>query len=139
MCKLFVGADPALWESTTRSIRLDGMVSSLRLENIFWATLDDIAERDALSVNQLVNNLQRELTEAAIDLGNFASFLRVCCLRYLSLQTQGLIPAGAYPISLLSAEQILAAESELLVRRRTAKLREGAGVAPPHASGPQCP
>lgn len=112
MCKLFVGADPLLWKSSRRSVRIDGMVSSLSLENLFWATLEEIAARDSMSVSQLINTLQRELNEAAMDLRNFASFLRVCCLRYLSLQSQGLIPAGATPISMLAADRILAAESE---------------------------
>ena len=34
MCKLFIGADPRLWEVTP--VRpLDGMVTSVRLENMF--------------------------------------------------------------------------------------------------------
>ena len=32
MCQLFVGADPALWENETRSLRLSGMATSVRLE-----------------------------------------------------------------------------------------------------------
>ena len=36
MCKLFIKADPDLWVSTTHSLRIDGMVTSVRLENYFW-------------------------------------------------------------------------------------------------------
>ena len=42
MCRLFIEADPTLWESTTRSIRIDGMVTSVRLENFFWNALAEI-------------------------------------------------------------------------------------------------
>ena len=33
MCKLFVNADPELWVSKTHSLRIDGMVTSVRMEN----------------------------------------------------------------------------------------------------------
>ncbi|MGO7616607.1 ribbon-helix-helix domain-containing protein, partial [Rhizobium ruizarguesonis] len=38
-------ADARLWESTTRSLRIDGMVTIVRLENFFWAKLEEIARR----------------------------------------------------------------------------------------------
>ena len=37
MCELLIKADAKLWESTTRSLRIDGMVTSVRLENFFWS------------------------------------------------------------------------------------------------------
>jgi len=43
MCKLFVNSDPSLWQNVTRSLRIDGMVTSIRLENFFWFTLEEIA------------------------------------------------------------------------------------------------
>ena len=57
MCRLFVGADPHLWESQTRSIRMDGMVTSVRLENMFWMMLEEIAAKDDLNVPQLLHQL----------------------------------------------------------------------------------
>jgi len=54
--------------------------------------LAEIGARDAMSVPQLVGKFHDELVAAGADLGNFASFLRVCCLRYLSLQALGIIP-----------------------------------------------
>ena len=92
MCRLFVGADPAQWENQTRSFRLDGMVTSVRLEARFWDTLTVIAERDHLTVPQLFQRLYYESLDVGHDIGNFASFLRVCCLRYLSLQLDDLVP-----------------------------------------------
>jgi predicted DNA-binding ribbon-helix-helix protein len=92
MCGMFVNADPELYTSYTRSIRLHGVSTSLRLERMFWDVLAEIGARDAMSVPQLVGKLHDELLAAGADLGNFASFLRVCCLRYLSLQAAGIIP-----------------------------------------------
>jgi len=35
MCRLFIGADSKLWESHTRSLRIDGVATSIRLEQFF--------------------------------------------------------------------------------------------------------
>jgi predicted DNA-binding ribbon-helix-helix protein len=92
MCRMFINADPELYTSYTRSIRLHGVSTSLRLERMFWDVLAEIGARDSMTVPQLVGKLHDELVTAGADLGNFASFLRVCCLRYLSLQTLGAVP-----------------------------------------------
>lgn len=89
MCELFIKADAALWESTTRSLRIDGMVTSVRLENFFWSKLEEIGRRDSMNVVQLITKLHHESIDAGHDLGNFTSFLRVCCARYLDLQLSG--------------------------------------------------
>ena len=113
MCRLFVGANPILWESQTRSFRMEGMVTSVRLENLFWLVLDDIAAKDGLNVPQLLHQLYNESIDEGHDLGNFTSFLRVCCLRFLDLQVEGLIPAtNAIGLENLSADGILAIEAE---------------------------
>ncbi|QUS54815.1 ribbon-helix-helix domain-containing protein [Pseudovibrio brasiliensis] len=108
MCELFIKADSDLWESTTRSLRIDRMVTSVRLETYFWTILEEIAKRDDMSVGQLLTRLHNESIEAGHDLGNFTSFLRVCCLRYLSLQVTDDIPKDkSVPISTLNAPQLL--------------------------------
>jgi predicted DNA-binding ribbon-helix-helix protein len=113
MCQLFIDADPALWASHTRSFRMDGMVTSVRMEELFWRTLQTIGERDDLSVPQLLHRLYNESLDAGHDVGNFTSFLRVCCLRYLDLQMRGLIPVEeCIQLSQLPAADILALESD---------------------------
>ena len=91
MCRVFIGADPKLWESTTRSIRMDGMVTSVRLETMFWNALEEIAERQDLNVPQLLHHFYNESIDEGHDLGNFTSFLRVCCMRFIDLQLNGLL------------------------------------------------
>lgn len=114
MCRLFIGADPALWDNQTRSFRLDGMVTSVRLEAQFWDTLEEIAGRDDLTVPQLFQRLYYESMDEGHDIGNFASFLRVCCMRYLALQIQNLIPQDkTIAIRDLPAKDILAQERRM--------------------------
>ncbi len=111
MCQLFVGADTGLWENQTRSMRIDGMATSVRLEEFYWQVLTEIGARDGLSVGQLVTRLFLETTEAGHDPDNFASFLRVCCGRYLALQLSGDIPTDKdADIASLDASSILAKE-----------------------------
>ncbi len=92
MCQVFLSADPQLWAHRARSIRLHGVATSLRLENLFWQVLQEIAARDGYSVPQLCTKLYDELLAARGAVDNFSSFLRVCCTRYLALQLSGEIP-----------------------------------------------
>lgn len=111
MCKLFINADPEQWISYTHSLRIDGMVTSVRMENCFWTILEEVAQRDDMNTPQLITRLYHESIDAGHDLGNFTSFLRVCAMRYLALQLSGDIPMdGKAPIASLDAERILAKE-----------------------------
>ena len=102
MCQIFVRANPQSYEATTRSIRLHGVVTSVRLENLFWDTLEEIGTRDGMNVPQLLSKLYDELLEHRGDIPNFSSFLRVCCQRYMALQVSGKISADIrMPISSL--------------------------------------
>ncbi len=113
MCKLFIKADSELWKSRTKSLRIDGMSTSIRIENFFWSILEEISARDQMTVNQLITKLYYESIDAEHDLGNFTSFLRVCCGRYLSLINLGEIPASiSTDLSSIEADQILERERD---------------------------
>lgn len=104
MCQVFVSADPQLWAHRARSIRLHGVATSIRLENLFWQVLEDIAARDSYTVPQLCTKLYDELLAERGAVDNFSSFLRVCCTRYLALQLSGDIPQDmGIPIRSLNA------------------------------------
>jgi predicted DNA-binding ribbon-helix-helix protein len=113
MCQLFIQADSNHWKSKTKSLRIDGMSTSIRIENFFWNTLEEIAARDQMTVNQLITKLYYESIDAEHDLGNFSSFLRVCCARYLSLISIGEISSS------LSDELGNVSAHEVLERERT--------------------
>ncbi|MBB1335050.1 MULTISPECIES: ribbon-helix-helix domain-containing protein [unclassified Pseudoalteromonas] len=111
MCQLFINADSRLWTCRTKSLRIDGVVTSIRLEEFFWDILEEVAFRDQMTVNQMITKLYLESLDADHDIGNFTSFLRVCCSRYLSLVADGnLTREDAKPLNDIDATQVLEQE-----------------------------
>ena len=109
MCEIFIRAHPDSYAPESRSLRLHGVATSVRLERLFWAVLEEIAARDGMRVTQLIERLYDELIEYRGEAANFTSFLRVCCLRYELLQADGRIPTDAgVPIRSLDARAVLA-------------------------------
>ncbi|MDX1756124.1 MAG: ribbon-helix-helix domain-containing protein [Marinobacter sp.] len=92
MCELYVKADPILYESRSRSLRIRGVVTTLRLENQFWDILQEIAEVDCMTTSQLISKLYDEVTQLRGEVDNFASFLRVSCTRYLAQRDARAVP-----------------------------------------------
>lgn len=80
MCQIFAGQEPARYTSETRSIRLSGHSTSIRLEAAFWAVLEDIAAREAMSLPQFLSKLHDEVLELHGEARNFTSLLRCTCL-----------------------------------------------------------
>lgn len=83
MCEFFVTADPILYESRTRTVRIRGVSTSIRMENFIWDTLARLAADEGVTTNQLIVQFHDEILRHRGDVLNFASFLRVTCLRYL--------------------------------------------------------
>jgi predicted DNA-binding ribbon-helix-helix protein len=83
MCEYFVKADPIQYEQRTRSIRIRGMLTSIRLENTVWDVLAEMAEDEGCTTNALICQLHDEILQHRGEVSNFASFLRVTSLRYL--------------------------------------------------------
>lgn len=115
MCRLFIGANPDLWITRSKSLRIDGVATSLRMEEFFWSILDEIAARDVMTVNQLITALHHEAVDAGHDMGNFTSFLRVCCARYLAL-----IGAGEFRDDI--GQSLRASPPEPILLRENARL-----------------
>lgn len=92
MCRLYVGADPGLYQSRARSLRLHGMVTSVRLENQFWEILERMAEEEHTASSRLIASLHDELLAHRGAVENFASFLRVCCIRFEERRLKALAP-----------------------------------------------
>ncbi|MGZ5195555.1 MAG: ribbon-helix-helix domain-containing protein [Ramlibacter sp.] len=108
MCQIFISADPESYASRTRSVRLHGVVTSIRLENLYWDVLEEIGQRDGMGVVQLIEKLYDELVAARGEVGNFSSFLRVSALRYMALQAHQRIPLDVnVPIRSLDARRVL--------------------------------
>ena len=79
MCHMYASTDPAKYECTTRSIRLQGSVTSVRLENEFWDILNEIAAGQNLTTVQFISELHQEVIEIRGEVPNLASLLRVAC------------------------------------------------------------
>ena len=94
MCQLYLSADPELYRSRARSVRLHGMVTSIRLENQFWGILDRMATEERTTTPKLIATLHDELS-ARRGVENLASFLRVCCIRFEEQRLKLLTPLAA--------------------------------------------
>jgi len=83
MCEYFVKADPRQYEQKTRSVRMQGVLTSIRLENMVWDVLAQMAEAEQCSTNALIAKFHEEILDHWGEVSNFASFLRITSLRYL--------------------------------------------------------
>ena len=89
MCHVFASTDPDLFEPVTRSVRIGGVVTSLRLEAAFWRIIDEIARASEMSTGRFLSTLHDEVVEIRGEIGNFASLLRVVALRWISGEVTG--------------------------------------------------
>ena len=83
MCNIYSGQDPARYEVTSRSLRIDGHSTSIRLENAFWDVLERMADSEGRPVNDLIAALWHEAVAIRDARMNFASVLRSSCLIFL--------------------------------------------------------
>ena len=83
MCDFFVSADPIQYEQRSRTVRMHGVLTSLRLENMMWDTLAEMAAEEGCTTNALISTFHDEVLAHRGEVPNFASFLRVTCMRYL--------------------------------------------------------
>ena len=84
MCQLFAHQPQRDYESHTRSLRIDGHSTSIRLEMAFWDTLEEIAAKDEMSLAKFLSRLHSEVLDHHGEVHNFASLLRCSCLIYRS-------------------------------------------------------
>lgn len=84
MCRIFASQPPQAYASETRSVRLGGHVTSVRLEAAFWAILEEIAEAQGVTVPKFLTKLHDEVLDMGVQGHNFASLLRCACLTYVT-------------------------------------------------------
>lgn len=98
MCRIFAGQDPRRYAYETRSVRLSGYPTSVRLEARFWEIIEEIARAQNMTVGKFLSQLHDEAIQINGEISNFASLLRCACLVYLEKD-----------LRLQTAEQISAA------------------------------
>jgi predicted DNA-binding ribbon-helix-helix protein len=80
MCHLFASQCPDRYAFETRSIRLNGQSTSLRLERVFWGILEEIAADEGMSVPRFISTLHQEILLLRGEVPNFTSHLRCICV-----------------------------------------------------------
>ena len=84
MCEIFAGQNPKNYAFETRSVRLMGHVTSVKLETKVWEVIEDIADAQTMTQAQFLTQLYSEALEIHGEISNFASLLRCCCLMFKS-------------------------------------------------------
>lgn len=97
MCQIFAGQDPAAYRPVTRSVRLGGHSTSIRLETAFWEILDEIAVAQDMTTPRFLGVLYDEVLELQGDVRNFASLLRVSCTKFVENRERTLAAAHRDP------------------------------------------
>lgn len=83
MCQMFAGQEPENYEYQSRSLRLNGQSTSLRLERKFWHVLDEIAASEDTSTPLFISKLHAEVVDLHGEARNFSSLLRCACLVHM--------------------------------------------------------
>lgn len=83
MCQLFAGIPTENYDSETRSVRLSGHATSIRLEAAFWHVLEELAADQAMPLSKFLTTLHDEVSELHGEARNFTSLLRCACLLHL--------------------------------------------------------
>lgn len=89
MCQVFAGQDPESYAYQTRSLRLNGQSTSIRLEATFWTLLEAIAKSQGLSVPKFVSTLHEEVLLLHGEVKNFTSLLRCSCIVHVQNSAAG--------------------------------------------------
>lgn len=82
MCRVLSNQGQDRFIKVSRSVRIAGHSTSVRLESAFWNALEDMAATEGLSTAKLIAALYREALEQHGDMSNLASMLRTVCLLY---------------------------------------------------------
>ncbi|WLG94775.1 ribbon-helix-helix domain-containing protein [Pseudomonas sp. FP198] len=82
------GFDMQLARPLARSIRLNGFATCLRLEQVYWDILGDMAQLNSCSVSTLLSHVDREVQLRHGGVRNFSGLVRVVCVVH-SLKDMG--------------------------------------------------
>lgn len=82
MCRVLTDQSPRRFAKVSRSVRISGHSTSVRLETAFWQVLEGIAKTEGLTTSKLISQLYAEAMELPGGISNLASVLRTVCLLY---------------------------------------------------------
>ena len=84
MCQIYAGTAPERYDSEAHSVRIQGCVTSIRLEKEFWDILEKMALEADSTTPELINVLYSEVHGNFGEVRNFTSFLRTACTIFLA-------------------------------------------------------
>lgn len=84
MCQIYASTKPERYDSISHSLRIQGCVTSIRLEKEFWCILEEMAIAEDRTPSELINVLYKEVHQNYGEVKNFTSFLRTACTIYLA-------------------------------------------------------
>jgi predicted DNA-binding ribbon-helix-helix protein len=82
-------------------MRIDGHVTSVCLEGIYWDLLDRISIQQDMKLSQFISELYREALVKTGGVSNLSSVLRVACVNYLTHQAESANPKQDQPEAIL--------------------------------------
>ena len=80
MCNIFSGIPRETYQCETRSVRLNGHATSIRLEAAYWSQLERLARSQGMGLGRLLTELHDEVLDLHGEARNFTSLLRCVCL-----------------------------------------------------------
>lgn len=84
MCQILSTQPVSSFAYQTRSVRLGGHATSIKLEAAFWDILEEISHAVNKPLGRFLTELHDEVLLIAGDTHNFTSLLRCACLTYVS-------------------------------------------------------
>lgn len=90
MCRVLTDQSPRRFAKVSRSVRISGHSTSVRLETAFWQVLEGMAKTEGLSTSRLIAQLYAEAMELPGGFSNLASILRTVCLLYCEERRDGI-------------------------------------------------
>lgn len=78
--KVFCNFSTDLLKLRQRSVRLNGIATCLRLEEIYWSIIEELAREESLTVGKLISRWAMEMDLAHESIWNFTGYVRVVCV-----------------------------------------------------------
>ena len=85
--------DMGLAQPLSRSVRLNGFATCLRLEQVYWDILAEMARVNGCSVSSLLSHLDREVHLRHGGVRNFSGLVRVVCVVHSLKERGGIVTA----------------------------------------------
>lgn len=103
MCQIYASTAPDRYDSEAHSLRIQGCVTSIRLEKEFWGILEEMAIAEGQTTPELINVLYSEVHQNFGEVRNFTSFLRTACTIYLSRKESSIDSITDRPASIAAS------------------------------------